>query len=201
MKDKKKILIILGIIAIVAILVLIIILKINNDRKNNLDSVKFSKEYTTVSSDNVFVYRNKEEILSILKNGTGIVYFGFPECPWCQAYVKILNEVAMEEGLEKIYYYNILNDRKENTKFYQEVVEILQNILPYDEEGNKKIFVPEIIAVSGGTIIEHDNETSMIKEDITPDSYWTDDKLEKLQLKIKDMISSVMDSMCTDCNK
>lgn len=201
MKDKKKILIILGIIAIVAILVLIIILKINNDRKNNLDSVKFSKEYTTVSSENVFVYRNKEEILSILKNGTGIVYFGFPECPWCQAYVKILNEVAMEEGLEKIYYYNILNDRKENTKFYQEVVEILQNILPYDEEGNKKIFVPEIIAVSGGTIIEHDNETSMIKEDITPDSYWTDDKLEKLQLKIKDMISSVMDSMCTDCNK
>ena len=201
MKDKKKILIILGIIAIVAILVLIIILKINNDRKNNLGSVKFSKEYTTVSSENVFVYRNKEEILSILKNGTGIVYFGFPECPWCQAYVKILNEVAMEEGLEKIYYYNILNDRKENTKFYQEVVEILQNILPYDEEGNKKIFVPEIIAVSGGTIIEHDNETSMIKEDITPDSYWTDDKLEKLQLKIKDMISSVMDSMCTDCNK
>lgn len=198
MKDKKKILIILGIVAILA---LIIILKTNYDKKNNLDSVKFSKEYTTVSSDNVFVYRNKEEILSILKNGTGIVYFGFPECPWCQAYVKILNEVAMEEGLEKIYYYNILNDRKENTKFYQEVVEILQNILPYDEEGNKKIFVPEIIAVSGGTIIEHDNETSMIKEDITPDSYWTDDKLEKLQLKIKDMISSVIDGMCTDCNK
>ena len=48
------------------------------------------------------------EIIKIMKNGTGVVYLGFPECPWCQSYVKMLNEVAKDVGIEKIYYYNVV---------------------------------------------------------------------------------------------
>ena len=48
---------------------------------------KFAREYS-IDNDNVFVYRTLEEINKILKNGTGIVYLGFPECPWCKGYEK-----------------------------------------------------------------------------------------------------------------
>ena len=71
------------------------------------DSKKFTEEYTKVPKYNVFVYRDSSEIIKILEHGTGVVYLGFPECPWCQAYVKYLNEVAKEVGIDKIYYYNI----------------------------------------------------------------------------------------------
>ena len=67
------------------------------------DSEKFSEEYDTVDSTNLFVYRTSSEIINILKKGTGIVYLGFPSCPWCKAYVPYLNEVAKTNGLEKIY--------------------------------------------------------------------------------------------------
>ena len=84
------------------------------------DAVKFSEEYDTVSKDNVFVYRSLSEINKILENGSGIVYLGFPECPWCKRYVVYLNEVAKDEGAAKIYYHNISEDRKNNTEEYQE---------------------------------------------------------------------------------
>ena len=144
---KKKILLI--------ILVVSVLLTGCKDKtkEEETDSQKFSKEYTDVSEYNVFVYKDIDEIIKILEHGTGIVYLGFPECPWCQAYVPKLNEVADVEGLEKVYYYNIYNDRKENTEKYQKIVSILSDHLQYDEEGNKRIFVPAVIAVSDGKIV------------------------------------------------
>ena len=110
------------------------------------DASKFKEEYSRVSEDNVFVYRTDKEIIDILKHGTGIVYLGFPECPWCQAYVSYLDEVAKETKIEKIYYLNILEIRKNNTKEYQEIVSLLDNYLSYDEEGKKRIYVPAVFA-------------------------------------------------------
>ncbi len=194
MKNNIKY-IIIGVI----ILLLLALLYFFGINKKETDSKKFSKEYDI--EENVFVYRSKEEIIKILENGTGIVYLGFPECPWCKAYVKILNEVAKEEGVEKIYYYNILEDRKNNTSTYQKIVSILNENLLYDEEGNKRIYVPDVTFVLNGKIIGHDNETSVVKEDITPNDYWTEERIKTLKDKLRKYIALVTDSMCTDCNK
>ena len=69
------------------------------------DALTFSKEYD-ITSDNVYVYKSINEIINILKHGSGVVYLGFPECPWCKAYVPMLNDVAKSVGVEKIYYLN-----------------------------------------------------------------------------------------------
>ena len=137
------------------------------------DASKFKEEYSNVSEDNVFVYRTDKEVIDILKHGTGIVYLGFPECPWCQAYVSYLDEVAKETKIEKIYYLNILEIRKNNTREYQEIVSLLDNYLSYDEEGKKRIYVPAIVAVKEGEIIGFDDETSHdTKGYETPEEYW-----------------------------
>ena len=73
----------------------------------NIDGKKFAEEYTSVTKDNVFVYRSAEEIINILEHGTGVVYLGFPECPWCTAYVPYLNEVAKANDVDKVYYYKV----------------------------------------------------------------------------------------------
>ena len=87
MKNKKRILLI--IIAIVIVLcVLFCLLKVYKTEKEVIkDNVKFSQEYGSVSEDNVFCYKTIDEIINILEHGTGVVYLGFPECPWCKEYV------------------------------------------------------------------------------------------------------------------
>lgn len=170
--------------------------------ESETDAKKFAKEYTELSEDNYFVYKNSKEIIKILEHGTGVVYLGFPECPWCQAYVPMLNEVADIEGLEKIYYYNILEDRKNNTEDYQKMVEILNDYLPYDDEGNKRIYVPAIIVLSKGKIIGFDDETAYDTKGFNnPKDYWTEEEISELKLKLTDIINKVLDNKCTDCNE
>lgn len=170
--------------------------------KQMIDAVKFQKEYTKIDQDNIFVYRDLEDIIDILKHGTGIVYLGFPECPWCQAYVPYLNEVAKKQGFDTIYYYNIKEDREKNTKAYQEVVSILDEHLDYNNEGKKRVFVPDVTFVQEGKIVGHDNETSMISdEDMTPEKYWTKENVKKLKQKLKSYAEKVNPDMCTKCNE
>lgn len=192
---KKKLLLIIP-------LVLTFILVGCTKEEKETDAEKFAKEYTTVTDDNYFVYRNIDEIIKILEHGTGVVYLGFPECPWCQAYVKMLNEVADIEGLEKIYYYNIYEDRKNNTDSYQKIVNIIGEHLQYDDEGNKRIYVPAIIVVSEGQIIGFDDETAYDTKGFEkPEEYWTKQEVSDLKQKLTTMINEVLDNRCTDCNK
>ena len=115
---KKKIIILVGVVLVIA-LGIFGYLYTNKNKDTNTDGKKFAEEYGSVTEDNVFVYKSIDEIINILEHGTGVVYLGFPEWPWCTAYVPYLNEVAKDNDVEKVYYYNILNDRKENNDNYQ----------------------------------------------------------------------------------
>lgn len=200
MKKKNIILIISVSLAIIAIITLIII-SLNQDKQNKIkDGEKFSTEYTEVEKNNVFVYRSIEEIINILEKGTGVVYLGFPECPWCQAYVKYLNDVSKDLGVEKVYYYNIREDRNNNTEEYQKVVSILTEYLQNDEEGNKRIYVPSVIAVKKGTIVGFDDETAWDTKGFkTPAEYWNNEEVEDLKTKLETMIADTGMNMCTEC--
>ena len=177
-----------------------------NDKNNENDNVRFAKEYadSQVGEDNVFVYKNIDEIINILKYGTGVVYLGFPECPWCQAYVKYLNETAKDANIEKIYYFNILEDRKNNTEKYQEIVSILGDNLQRDDEGNLKVFVPNVSFVVNGKIIGNDYETSLDTKGFEkPSDYWTEEEVSELENTLSGYMKEVYKALysCTDCNK
>lgn len=199
---KKKIIIVIGVVLVIALGVLGY-LYLNKEKNTNVDGKKFAEEYTSVTKDNVFVYRSAEEIINILEHGTGVVYLGFPECPWCTAYVPYLNEVAKANDVEKVYYYNILNDRKDNTDNYKKMVDILKDYLKFDEEGNKRIYAPSVIAVKDGEILDFDDETAWdTKGYKTPEEYWKNEDLEGLKKKLSKMFEGTKTNICTsDCNK
>ena len=198
--NKKILMIIVGVMVIVLLLVGGYIYYTKN---GNVDSRKFSEEYQTVTEDNVFVYRTIDEIVNILNHGTGVVYLGFPECPWCKAYVPYINEVAKDNDCEKVYYYNIYNDRNENNDNYKKLVEILKDYLKFDDEGNKRIYVPAVIAVKEGKILSFDDETAWdTKGYKTPEEYWKNEDLEGLKTRLSKMFEDTKTNLCTsDCNK
>ena len=196
---KKKILLIGAILVLLLGGVLLSVLT-----NKETDAQKFANEYTEVGEDNVFVYRTKEEVIKLMKYGTGVVYLGFPECPWCQTYAKYLNEVAKEVGVDKIYYYDILEDRTNNTEFYKEIVSILGDNLEHDDEGNSRIFVPNVSFHVGGKIIGNDLETAKDTKGFeNPSDYWTTEEVTELKNTLTTYMEEVYTSsnMCTTCNK
>lgn len=196
-----------NIIVPISILVLLIIAGLTyffllNKEEVTPDNVKFAKEYTKISEDNLFKYKTLEEVNKILTKGTGVVYLGFPECPWCQEYVKYIDEVSKSVGLDKVYYSNILDDRKNDTEEYKETVKILSDYLSNDDEGNKRVYVPSVIVVSSGKIVMFDDETARdTKGYDSPKEYWQSENLTALKTKLTDSFEKVKSNACTDCNK
>lgn len=198
---KKNILILLGVVILVILIISSYFIFFKKD-KNITDAEKFAKEYTKLSSDNVFTYKSLKEVNKILEKGTGVVYLGFPECPWCQEYVKYVNEVAKKVGLDKIYYFNIREDRTNNTEDYQTTIKLLRDYLPTDEEGNPRVYVPLIAVIQNGKVVITDYETAQdTKGYDTPEEYWANEDLDALKTRLEKAFNTVKSNVCTDCNK
>ena len=198
---KKRVYLLIGVLLIV--IIGIILFFVFNNRKVE-DNVRFASEYSSVTEDNVFVYKNIDEIIKIMEHGTGVVYLGFPECPWCQAYVKYLNEVALDVGIDEIYYYNVLEDRTNNTDNYKKLVSLLGDNLQYDKEGNHRIYVPNVSFHINGEVIGNDYETSYDTRGLSSAiEYWTDNEVSDLKDRLNAYMEKVFKELnsCTKCNE
>ena len=79
---------------------------------------------------------------------------------------------------------------------------ILSDNLRYDEEGNKRIYVPAVISVVEGKITGFDDESSYDTLGFNdPKDYWTEERIKNLKLKLTNMISPVVENKCSECNK
>lgn len=174
---------ILGIIFIAVIGALIIYkyckppatVKVNNN---------FNNEYNLVDENNVFVYKSIDDILITLDKGTGIIFLGFPECSWCQNYVKYLNDVAVSKNVDIIYYYNFKSIRESNTEKYKKLVSRLDDYLFLDDTGSYRLYAPTLVIVKEGKILSFDNETSLMTSPILPNEYWTEERINSFKEKI-----------------
>lgn len=227
------------IIALVTVFAIFIGYKYIQDKEEtvSLDAVKFEKEYETLNNrvnktnnkvypkveiptDNVIKYSSYDEILEILKSGTGVIYLGYPECPWCRNLVPILLSASEEVELDTIYYLNIKEDRdllildekkniiteKDGSKKYFELLKALDEILDEyvltDNEGNevktgkKRIYVPLVIFVKDGKIVAHHTDTVETQED--PYIALTDREQEELLLKLINYMGIVNGTVCDD---
>ncbi len=197
---KYRIVKLLGIVLIfcLSLIAIYYVFKPTLEEKQDSDAIRFANEYKDISTDNIFVYKTEEQIIDILKNKTGIVYLGFPECIWCHSYVSMLNDVAKQKDIREIYYYDIREARESNTNGYKEIVNLLSDYLYTDDSGKKRILVPDVTFVINGKIMWHDNETcNMATSDI--DAYWTKEKINTFKQKLANKIDEVFEGQCISC--
>ena len=152
------------------------------------DAAKFASEYTHTPKDNRFVYATSEQILEVFEQGSGIVFLGFPECPWCQRLAPIVTTAAIDEGLDKVYYFNIRTARTENDATYQKIVEHLKPHLQTDDQGNPRVTVPDVTVLKNGAIVGRFEMESSSENENTPDTYWTDARRERAVTQLRGLI-------------
>ncbi len=158
------------------------------------------KSYRTLHFDektNV-VYENASQIVKRLEKGTGVIYLGFPECPWCRTMIPILLDV-LEEQNQTLYYFNAreirdekhLDDNgnvvtdKEGTDEYKKMLSILNDYLgPYEglqDEQIKRIYLPTVIFVQDGQIVGvHSGTVESQSNPYQPLTEQQEDELEEI---------------------
>ena len=143
-----------------------------NGKKNSND-----KDYPLVNIDkkNLYYYISDEELKELLNNGTGVLYLGFPTCPWCRNMVPVLNEAGNEYGINKINYYNIKDIRSsfafddnnkliktDGNEIYSFLLEKLDKFLEdYSvtdnngkaiKTGEKRVYAPTVVFIKEGEV-------------------------------------------------
>ena len=158
-------------------------------------SVPFMSEYTELEENLVYEEGDHESVERMLAHGTGVIYFSFPECPWCQKYTPLLQDAASEADVE-VLYYNIYRDKSEDKEWYDEIASMIEEKNPeisrYDNDGNTVIFMPLVLFVNEGEIIGYDDETCDLNSDEVPvDTYWTDEKINALHERLLALFEEV----------
>lgn len=77
-----------------------------------LRSTGIPNKTISIMEDNKVKYITSKEAVEIIKEGEGVIYFGFAACPWCRNAVPLLLEAAFENGLERLYYVNVRPEDK-----------------------------------------------------------------------------------------
>ncbi|AMC92893.1 hypothetical protein AOC36_02505 [Erysipelothrix larvae] len=131
------------------------------------------KTYIDVNlpEDHVFKTASSEDILGLLRSGTGVVYFGFPECPWCRASIRVADDAAKAVNLDSIYFVDVLDERdtqekneageivttEEGTQFYKDLLDVLRDWAPeysgLDDPTIRRIHTPLVVVVVNGELV------------------------------------------------
>lgn len=221
---NKIIIVLLGIVALVLVCFGIGYILKNPDVPS--DGVKFKEEYEklnnlqventnfkylelSIDEENDIKYSNYEEIFEILDNGSGVIYFGFPECPWCRTLIVPLLEVAKEQGVDTIYYLNNRNDREElevsenneivvkkkESDEYHKLLEKLGNFasdykLDNVRTNKKRLYFPTVLFVKDGKIVDfHEGTIDSQKE---PFKELTKDEKSKLKETLEEKFKKII---------
>ncbi len=205
-KDRKRLIMLLSCIILVLSFALIYLntdlfkkTEVGNAIDSSVsDNIRFYRDYPSVDMENnIYYYATYDEIVEVLTKGTGIVFFGFPACPYCQAYVPVLDEVARERDVEKIYYLNIKEMRKQETDEYKKLVEILSDYLEVDENGVKRIYVPDAYFIKDGKIVGHNNSMSTLSG-VDVKEYFNETRRKELKTQLIELTEKVYEPVCDD---
>lgn len=149
----------------------------------------FRQHYPGVAKDHRFQPVAPERARELFERGSGLIFLGFKECPWCQKLAPIVDEAAKAEGLAAIYYLDIRTARQEQNELYQAIVDKLKPYLRKDEQGHPRVYVPDVTVLRDGKVVGHFlQETAADGETAAPDSYWTEERRERAIDQLRHMI-------------
>ena len=234
-KDRKKYLIRGSLLILVGVIALTFVIysnfNNNTDKTDNkvTEAIKFKSEYEALNNEkndndenkylpisidknNPVKYLSDKDLNDFLKEGTGIIYFGFPECPWCRNLVPTLLDALKEKDINDVYYMNVkdLRDEKklsngkivtknEGTDSYKTILDKLGSYLPayegLNDETVKRLYVPAVFFIRNGEVIAtHFNTVDSQTNPMIPLTETQYDELKNILIK---NIEKVYNLSCT----
>lgn len=150
---------------------------------------------------------------NMLEKGTGILYFGFPTCPWCRNLLPELFVAMQENAIQDLYYFNpkAIRDKKSLNEAGELIVEIptspeyqylldkMDSILPVYEglkdASIKRLYVPMVVILKDGKIVGHHFNT--LEEQSDPYISLTEEQKKKLRSLISIQLFPLINQTCS----
>ena len=175
------------------------------------------KEHMTITipENNPMVFASGEQVIEMLTSGTGIIYFGYPECPWCRSALPVFLEATYKELVTEVLYYNNLDQRnivelddagevvvtQEGTEEYAKILDLLGDFASEYEGLNdptiKRIYFPTMVFVKDGQVVgTHVGSVDSVEDSRVPMTDEQHQELYDIYIGLLALIKDVCDSAC-----
>jgi len=194
MKDKKMLGYVIALVIVVLIYILLSILV--NNHKNLEDGIRFKEEYEALNSsivmnieeNNPIKYVIFEDVEKLFESGTGVIYFGFPSCPWCRNMIPVLFDVAKEAHVDTIYYLNPRELKNNDIDKYSKLLDILNPYLK-EVDGEKVFTVPDVYFIKNGNVVG--NHRSTVESQTDPTISLNESQIQELSGIYQDLFNKI----------
>ena len=119
---------------------------------------------------------------------SALVYFGFPDCPWCDEVVPILSELAKEQGVEVLY---VRTRDDEKTRLYtdeqrDEIKPYLSDYIRNNLKGEPTLYVPLVISIRDGKVSQGHQGT--VDEHDAKERVMTDEERQEVEDELRKIV-------------
>lgn len=113
-----------------------------------------------LANNHHFRFRNGQEVLDLLTNNEKkIIVFAFPACPWCQAALPIIDEVATELKIPVINYLDIKEMRDDIDSKEHEIYQKIYMFLKKSLDNPILINVPTVVVMDHDQVLGYHIDT------------------------------------------
>lgn len=146
-------------------------------------------DYYKNVKNNKFKIVKGRELISLLKKGKHLIVIGNKDSDYSEKYMEEINAIVTELEIDKIYYYDLINDKVQGNSNYYEIVELLDGYLVTTDTSRKNLFAPSFYIVDNGKVKYYNVEAIAMKNTDTVQTYWNQEKEFSFNYEVTDAIN------------
>lgn len=188
-KMKNIVLKCIYVILIIAMLVAFVYLSEKYKDNSKVESVTINDYYPDIDSNNKFEVINGTKLINIIRNGKNVVFIGSKSSSWSSYYLKRINDIINDTTVDKVYYYDINNDKSLLNSNYYEILDLLEGYLLSTDDSSNNLFAPSLYIIENGRVLYYNVDTAVMKNSLNPSDYWTDEVTEDFVEEIENALN------------
>lgn len=177
MKPKTKNIIRKTIYGILFLAMIVAFVYLSEKYADNKDDhvITINDYYQNINNSKYEIIRGSK-LISLLQEGKSIIFIGSSTLEAAIKYIEELDPIIRKTGVDKIYYYDINNDKAQKNSNYYEIRELLKGSLITTDGSENNLLAPSLYIVDNGKVKYYNIETVAIKNTDKIEDYWTQEK-------------------------
>lgn len=158
---------------------------LSNKYENKDTEVKYITDYYKDLKSEKYEVINGTQMINYVKRGKNIIIIGSETSEWSKKLMTIVDPIFDTFGIDKVYYYDINNDKAQKNSNYYKIKELLKGSLTTTDGSSSNLLAPSIYIVDNGKILYYNTDTVAMKNTIEIDEYWNEENLIKFQIEFE----------------
>lgn len=158
---------------------------LSNKYENKDTEVKYITDYYKDLKSEKYEVINGTQMINYVKRGKNIIIIGSETSEWSKKLMTIVDPIFDTFGIDKVYYYDINNDKAQKNSNYYKIKELLKGSLTTTDGSNSNLLAPSIYIVDNGKILYYNTDTVAMKNTIEIDEYWNEENLINFQIEFE----------------